>query len=186
MKIFLFILLFFNSFLRADIFDNSPAVLINMKISNIDDYPDIKFMVCNFEWNPVLYTMPEKNFDGYVYPFGCQELKQNQVLKGRRPNHNTRRIFAFPKSFYESVEMNTTLQSHPVNVTSNQTLENDILHRKSVPVLQIQYMRDKEYPVDVETRVYKIVSVINENITLKLEKRIIHFTNDEDNKTINY
>jgi len=178
MKKLLFIVLFINSFVKADVINMSPVIIINTQISNINAYQDTKFMVCNLVTNPAI-ILPENN----AYMSSCQQLEENQTIKGYRPHFNQQRLFAIPKSFYESVEMNTTLQSHVIDFSD---YENDVLYKKSIYIEPLMDADEKYPTVDEETRVYKITSVTDNNVTLKLEKRIIHFTDGEDNKTVTY
>lgn len=178
MKTLFFFMLIVNSFIKADVITMNDAIFINTQISNINAYPDTKFVVCGLELNPgVIY--PGNN----TYMSGCKELEENQIIKGYRPRFNQQRLFAIAKSFYESVEMNTTLQSHTIDFDN---IENDVLYKRSIYIKPIMNADEKYPTVDEETRVYKITSVTNNNVTLKLEKRIIHFTDGEDNKTVAY
>jgi hypothetical protein len=178
MKKLLFLTLFINSLIKADVIAMYDAIFINTQISNINAYPDTKFIVCSLGLNPGV-ILPGNN----AYLSECKELEENQIIKGYRPHFNQQRLFAISKSFYESVEMNTTLESHTIDFNN---FENDVLYKRSIYIEPIMNADEKYPTVDEETRVYKITSVTDNNVTLKLEKRIIHFTDGEDNKTVAY
>jgi len=172
-NLLIMIVLFTSTIARADVINMMPEIFVNTKISNTTAYPNIILVTCTFYYN---LSFPSPRIRS------CKKLEENQTIEGYRQQSSNKGIFAFPKSVYDSVDMINTLQNHQFDT-------GDTLYHKAIPLTSSLTKIDDNgtvvYPVENDTRTYKITSVTDENVTLKLDKRVIKF-DDGTQKTIEY
>jgi len=184
-NLLIMLVLFISTIAKADVMDMTPEILVNPKISNTTAYPNIILVTCTFYSRPGL---------PYIRMESCKKLEENQIFGASGFNYTSEGIFAFPKSLYDSVDMINTLQNHRISIDfdTGDTLDSattDTLYHKAISftysLTKIDDNGTVVYPVESDTRIYKITSVTDDNVTLKLSKRVIKF-DDGTQKTITY
>ena len=176
-NLLIMILLFISTIAKADQLPDPSthhSVTYNREITNINDYPNLTILgyVKNFIGNDYLY-----------------EIKQNTpIIKGYK--FNSLYILAINKALFDSYSAqattsgtDTVYEDHPIAPSLLQFIENKNISRISM-TLGAGYMLNT-YDVSSDSYFYKITSVTDNNVTLKLDKRVIKFT-DGTQKTITY
>jgi len=177
-NLLIMIVLFISTIARSDDIPYPPSthhsVAYNREIANINDYPNLTILgyVKNIIGNDYLY-----------------EIKQNTPIT-RGYKINSLYILAINKALFDSYGAQTTTygtdtvyEDHPIAPSILQFIENKNISRISM-TLGTGYLPNT-YPVSSDSYFYKITSVTDDNVTLKLDKRVIEFT-DGTQKTIPY
>ncbi len=156
--------------------DLTPVIYVNTKISNIDQYPDKVILECDFSTYPAFE----------YYDMHCSKLQNNKLIKGYKPQYSHKAILAISKSLYEKNDMAKTLSKYKFE---RENYQDPVVSKSFTLTSMISYYADhnttKRYTESNETRIYSITSATDDNITLKLDKRIINFE-DGTQKTITY
>ena len=139
---------------------NTHVVSRKVTITNLNDYPDV--VLFSYDSHPMNYPdFTPQVIEGNISA-GFKSLPVN--------------IFALSKTVYENIG------------SANQIVMDKIIEEKkfaTIPGSGSPRVYDK-YPILSDTYYYKITSVTDDNVALKLKKRVITFNNGTPDKTIEY
>jgi len=165
-----------------------PYSYIDSKITNLDEYNNSAILICYMSDSPA---------DPRYHTMSCSKLKKNQIIKYHLPQIMfmgmipSIGLIALPSSLYNQSGIQKMLSSY--NFTGD--IKDDPVASKWIYIPtyydnKYDWNASKQqyttkYTESNETRIYSITSVTDNNITLKLDKRIINFK-DGTQKRITY
>ena len=173
-------LLFFSMITKADVpymGPPLPSMSVTSVISNVTDFDTVVFLTCEVGNYP--YRMEQM----HCKPFSNLERFNNHA-SGR---YSFRGVLAIPKALYREGNTSEVLRDYTFK---NDYPPTDPIRKKvwKMPVTLAytdEHGEDLNYTETNETRIYRITSVTDDNVTIKLDKRVIQF-DDGTVKTISY
>lgn len=155
--------------------DKYNTVERKVMVTNIDDYPNMQLLGC----------IEKMGSDNITYA-----VEQNVSLSlGYK--HNRFRFLSIKKSLLNEFGGIDTKAKDIYDVSSNQGLSEKLVQlsisKKSLRMISNNTVYvEKKYPMKTDNYYYEIIESSDANLTLKLKKRIIGFSNGSADKIINY